>query len=998
MTNSWDDFLEGVEGIDAEMQLPTCTFIGASELNNKTGDKLLGLNIRGLKSNNSSLAEFFDGLNKPQEIKVLVLTEIFNADSAEKDNYISSHNFISTIRKERSPNHGGIGFLIEKGLSYKAVQVENMFIEGLIESMVIIVPEIKAIILGIYRPNACPNSNTALFVQKLKEIMNSISKLPEYKKYTTYIMGDLNIDLRHPDDPTTATFIDNMIESMFLPANTHCSTRISQHSSSIIDHTWSNNIGNIAQSFVCEDIYISDHLINGISLKTASKDEYETIRSRKITEQAKTTIKEKLVSTDWSNVLLENENNKKWENLTENITKVLDEVCPITEKRVKVNRGPPRSPWMTEGLKQSQYTQMRLFKLANRDPNGPSGDAGKTNLTKFKEYRRIHSKTRRQAKRSYFNSKFKEIKHNAKETWNVLNSLIRNKSTKSKKVDELEVDGKKITSNKEISNEFNKFYASVGETQAATIPNTEKDPRSFLTGSYRDSMFFFPTTTEEVTEVCKTLAKKPSKGKDGIPTNILLNSITELGDILANCINSSFEQGSFPQCLKGATVIPLHKKNSKKDPSNYRPVSLLNSLSKIIEKVIHARLYEYMKDKICKNQFGFRPKHSTTDLMIMTIEGIVRNLDSEGFVIPCFFDLGKAFDTLPHKGILDKLEHYGVRGVAKDLFASYLANRSQECLVNGCLSDSTLLTIGVPQGSILGPLLFIIYINDIQKSSPETLLGMYADDTSMIIPGKTLTEAVTKTKETLSTLGEWFASNKLSLSPAKCKYAVMSRKLQTQAHPTTFEIYNKNMKEIRTNTDSCNNPLVGLLITEKLSYEDQIHSMLGKLRKGLYALRANKALPPFAKKNIYFATIHSHLGYAGIMLGCAPKGLIGKIRNIQNKALRILVDARYNENADPIYKKLKILKVEDIYAYQACVYGWRYFKGDLPEAIANLIETCNARSMMLKTGNFNLKTLSNLSPIEFIKENWNRLPIGIKKTAKFVEFKTQLRNLIMANY
>ena len=226
----------------------------------------------------------------------------------------------------------------------------------------------------------------------------------------------------------------------------------------------------------------------------------------------------------------------------------------------------------------------------------------------------------------------------------------------------------------------------------------------------------------------------------------------------------------------------------------------------------------------------------------------------------------------------------------------------------------------------------------------------------------------------------------------------MSSKLQTQAHPTTFEIYNKKMKEIRKNTDSCNNPLVGLLITEKLSYEDQIHSMLGKLRKGLYALRANKALPPFAKKNIYFATVHSHLGYAGIMLGCAPKGLISKIRNIQNKALRILVDARYNENADPIYKKLKILKVEDIYAYQACVYGWRYFKGDLPEAIANLMETCNARSMMLKTGNFNLKTLSNLSPIEFIKENWNRLPIGIKKIAKFVEFKTQLRNLIMNNY
>ena len=995
---SWDEFLEAVDGTESETQLPNCSFLGAADLNNIKGDKLAGLNIRGLKSNHASLSDFFDGLNRPQDVKILTLTEIFNADSSEKDNYIPTHNFISSIRKERSSNHGGVGFLIEKNLSFKLIEVENMFIEGLIESKAIVVPDIKALVLGVYRPNSCPNSNTALFIQKLKEIMNAISKLPEYKKYTTYVIGDMNIDLRHPDDPTTATFIDNMIENMFLPANTQCGTRITQHSNTIIDHIWSNRIGTIDQSFVCEDSYISDHLLNGIILKTASKDEYETIRSRKITEAAKKTIKEKLVTTDWSNVLLVNDNNKKWENLTDNITKVLDEVCPITEKRVKVNRGPPRTPWMTEGLKQSQHTHKRLFKLANKNPNGPSGEEGKTNLTKFKEYRHTYSKTRRQAKRSYFNKKFKEIKHNAKETWSVLNSLIRNKSTKSKKVDELEVEGKKITNNKDISNAFNKFYAAVGETQAATIPDTEKDPKSFLTGSYRDSMFLFPTTTEEVTEVCKTLAKKPSKGKDGIPTNILLNSITELGDILANCINCSFEQGSFPKCLKGAIVVPLHKKNAKNDPSNYRPVSLLNSLSKIIEKVIHTRLYEYMKDKICKNQFGFRPKHSTTDLLIMTIEGIVRNLDSEGFVIPCFFDLGKAFDTLPHKGILDKLEHYGVRGVAKDLLTSYLSNRSQECLVNGCISDSTPLTIGVPQGSILGPLLFLIYINDIQKSSPDTLLGMYADDTSMIIPGRTLNEAVTKTRETLNSLGEWFASNKLSLSPAKCKYAVMSRKLVTQNQPTKFEIYNKEMKEIRKNTDSCNNPLVGLLMTERLSYDDQIHSIVGKLRKGLYALRANKALPPFAKRNIYFATIHSHLGYAGTILGCAPKGLINKLRNIQNKAVRILADAKYNESADPIYKKLKILKVEDIHAYQACGYGWRYFKGYLPEAISDLMETCNARSKMLKTRNFQLKTLKNLSPIEFITEKWNRLPIGIKNVEKYEAFKTQLRNLIITEY
>ena len=245
MTSSWDDFLEGAEGIDSEMPLPTCTYVGASELNNRKGDKIMGLNIRGLRANNASLSEFFDGLNKPQELKVLALTEIFNADSTEKDNYIPSHNFISTIRKERSPNHGGIGFMIEKSLNYRSVEIENSFIEGLIESMVIIIPDLKALILGVYRPNSCPNSNTALFTQKLKEIMNSISKIPEYKKFTSYIIGDMNIDLKHPDDSTTATFIDNMIENMFLPANTQCGTRITQHSNTIIDHIWSNNISKI---------------------------------------------------------------------------------------------------------------------------------------------------------------------------------------------------------------------------------------------------------------------------------------------------------------------------------------------------------------------------------------------------------------------------------------------------------------------------------------------------------------------------------------------------------------------------------------------------------------------------------------------------------------------------------------------------------------------------------------------------------------------------------
>ena len=719
-------------------------------------------------------------------------------------------------------------------------------------------------------------------------------------------------------------------------------------------------------------------------------------QTRKITETSKNAIKDKIRNTDWNEVISEQDCNRKWEKLTDTIVKILDDTCPVTEKKINLNKGPPKSPWMTEGLKQSEYTLKKLTKRAKRNPNGLAQDSTKTNWECFKEYRKTHSKTRRAAKRRYFNEKFKDIRHNAKDTWKVLNDLIRNKTRKPNKVTELEIEGRKVTNDKEIADNFNKFYASVGDTQAKTIPQTDKDPMSYLKNPSVNSMFLFPTSKEETINLSKKLAKKSSIGPDGIPTNLILDSMEELGEVIVNCINSSFEKGVFPDCLKKATVIPLHKKKSKKDPSNYRPVSLLNSLSKIIEKVIHERLYKYMEDKICPNQFGFRPKHNTTDLMIITLEGILGNLDSGGYAIPCFFDLGKAFDTLPHEGILNKLEYYGIRGLAKDLFSSYLSNRSQECLVNGCLSKSTPLTIGVPQGSILGPLLFIIYINDIQQAAPDTLLAMYADDTSMVIPGRSIEETVSKTRETLDILGEWFAANKLSLSPAKCKYAVISKNLKTHPSTTEFKIYNKEMKEIREHSDSPNNPLVGLLINERLRLNDQVSSILSKIRSGIFALKSHRSLPTLAKKNIYFATIHSHLGYGGTILGCAPMHLITKIKSVQNSAIRILADAKYNAPTDPLFKKFNILKVEDIFEYQAGVYGWRFINNEVPKAISELMEPSSDRALTIRK--FKLTTLRNLSPIEFIIESWNRIPVDIKRTAKFQNFKELLRKNIISKY
>ena len=397
-----------------------------------------------------------------------------------------------------------------------------------------------------------------------------------------------------------------------------------------------------------------------------------------------------------------------------------------------------------------------------------------------------------------------------------------------------------------------------------------------------------------------------------------------------------------------------------------------------------------MGNKLCENQFGFRENHSTVDLMIMTIENICRQLDNVGYSIPLYFDLGKAFDTLPHSNLLHKLEYYGIRGIALDLIRSYLENRSQKVTVNGKSSNEAKIDIGVPQGSILGPLLFIIYINDIQKAAPEAIIGCYADDTTAIIPGDSPQTNITKAKETLNKLGDWFAANKLSLSPTKCKYALMSKELKSPSWDTDLEIYGKKLTEIKKNGVSPNNPLVGLLMTETLSYEEHTKMLAGKLRSGIYALKANRHLPNIAKKNIYFACIHSHISYAGIIMGTAPKSCTHQLSSIQNAAIRILAEAKYNAPTGPLYKKLNIMKIDDIFRTQACTYGWKFINKKLPPAIQELMSSGQERPCQIHPRQYRRSRLKNLSPIDYITREWNALPLHIKRAPSINVLKKEL--------
>ena len=298
----------------------------------------------------------------------------------------------------------------------------------------------------------------------------------------------------------------------------------------------------------------------------------------------------------------------------------------------------------------------------------------------------------------------------------------------------------------------------------------------------------------------------------------------------------------------------------------------------------------------------------------------------------------------------------------------------------------------------MGPLLFIIYINDIQKAAPEATIGCYADDTTAVIPGTSPQENILKAKDTLSKLGDWFSANKLSLSPTKCKYALMNKNRQVATWNTTLEIYGKHLTEIKKETDSPNNPLVGLLMTERLSYDEHTKALAGKLRSGIFALKSNRHLPNIAKKNIYFACIHSHISYAGLILGTAPSSCTKQIATIQRKAVRILANAKYNDPENESFRKMHIMKASDIFRTQACIYGWKFINDKLPKAINQFMETCNERALHIKHRKFKMLTLKHLSPIDFITREWNQLPRIIKEAPSINVLKKSLCKYYIESY
>ena len=547
---------------------------------------------------------------------------------------------------------------------------------------------------------------------------------------------------------------------------------------------------------------------------------------------------------------------------------------------------------------------------------------------------------------------------------------------------------------RDVLETLNRHFVSVGTNLAKKIVSRPGDDCLQNIKTEQKVMKFKIIDSSFILNAIKQLKNGKAAGPDRVPTKI----VKDVGDLvskpLSMVFNSSLEKGIFPDIWKLARVTPIFKSGSKKDVKNYRPISVISIFSRMLERIVHDQIFDFLLENnvITKNQSAFRKRYSTITSLIGSADHWYENIDNKKLNLTIFLDLKKAFDTVDHKILVEKLRRYGMRDTAGNWFQSYLDQRTQFCAANGRKSMAREVTCGIPQGSCLGPLLFVIYLNDLENCLKFSKASIYADDTNVTIASEDIEKLVFEAQQELLNLSEWMRINKLSPNPAKTEYMIIghSRKVNTLNISNALMLNDSAIRRV-TKTKS-----LGVTVDENLKWGEHFNTVKSKICGGLASLKKLKNIIPQSKLcSVYYAIVESHLRYANEIWGSLPKTKLDILQRLQDRARSIVENARYKDNWSCDW-----LSVENIIRFDRSVMTYKIRNKLSPESLWDKFQQRSSQSSYA-TRNCSDLQIPRLNS-EYAKKSyrysavkvWNEIPVAIRELPTISRFKKDLKEYL----
>ena len=963
-----------------------------------------------IRSINGHWEDVLDIINsaKPLKFAVLAFQEIW---SVSKNYEISGYGKFefNTRDKNGPPNPncgGGVGlFIDEKYKDYEILKEESVFLPHVYESIWV---KIKLkngrhkIIGNVYRPNTAPLASLPQAIEIHNQIIDQLQTNKLHSKCEIQIIGDFNVNLLNFETHgQTNDFITSLISKSFKPLIT-LPTRIKHQSATLIDHIWTNKVCNNYHTGIIINS-LSDHFpVFYIEDLKQPKHQLPDKITRNINSNTIPSFCKLLKSTNWGSVINECSPKLAFDNFFELINSARDVAFPEIKVKQKVQNF-THCPWMSKGLIVSQKRKEKLFAKKVKNPTN-------SNKQTFKTYNTMYNKLRRAAKKMYYNKQFDKFAKNCKQTWSVIREIIGSKKEKNQIPTFFKENGQIITDYIEIANGFNNFFSQVGPKLASEIGISDISFENFLSDENPVNFEFSRISEIDILKISRQLKPKLSSGIDFISNKLLIQIAPIIIVPLHYLINMSLESGYIPGELKVAKIVPVFKDGDCHNYTNYRPISLISSFAKLIEKIVARQLIGFLNahNIIYQHQYGFRSKHNTSQPVLHFADKIYNALNQNppAKTISIFIDLKKAFDTVDHQILLKKMEHYGVRGTSLIWFKNYLSEREQFVSINGVDSLMQQIKCGVPQGSVLGPLLFLLYINDLPNAT-EFLTLLFADDTTFQFSGANLDTLFEKCNVELEKASIWFNANKLTLNVKKTKYMMFSEKnANYDLQGMNLKLDDKFVDRVGTNCKEKYFKFVGHVLDDKLTWVGHVEHVSKKLAGANFAINSSKHfLPLNIRKMLYYTLFDCHINFGSLLWGCASHKLLQKIENLQKRCIRNVGLRSFKAHTEPLFKDLKILKLTDKIAFGKSVFMHQYKNNKLPVSFSDTFtDITNTDDRQTRHNDYNfvnkpaLKTYLEKFPYKQFLSNWNSLSIDLKSTADETEFQQLLKDNTLATY